>query len=368
MRPVALVAALLLALPGGLSAQGTARKEAARQDSAPAWIGVGLAGRTTCGDGHGGPSRTASDCRTSFIAETVVLGGPADSAGIEPGDTLLAIAGQTLGTAAGDRALSHLRVGQPVDVRIGREGGDTTLRVVPRVRPSGAPVVRVRVASVDAEGPDVVPVRLAPVALPPVAPGSVPGAPDTGVPGAPASSSYILTMPARRAPDGSETLFRIDMNGRPMLWRRMGAASPDSMSPDLRALRDSVLAEARARLDSLREVFRSHVWVALQNSDAFGAQGGTARLAGAEFRPLSPELAEYFRGASRGLLVLRVLPGTPAASLGLRPGDVVVRAAGEPVRDALDLRSALVKVAPADSVGVVWVRKGRTMTGVLKGR
>jgi membrane-associated protease RseP (regulator of RpoE activity) len=367
MRPVALFAALLLAAPGGLSAQGSARQDTARRDGAPAWIGVGLAGRTSCGDGHGGPARTASDCRTAFIAETVVLGSPADSAGIEPGDTLLAIAGQALGTAAGERVLGGLRVGHPVDVRVGREGGERTVRVVPRARPSGTPVVRVRVAGVDADGPDVVRVRLAPPAVSPVL--TLHGIPAVPAPGGTVTSStYTLTLPARRAPDGSETLFRIDMNGRPMVWRTLDGAAPDSMSPDLRALRDSVLEEARARLDSLREVFRDHVWATMRNADAFGAPGSTARLAGAEFRPLSPALAEYFRGAARGLLVLRVLPGTPAGSLGLRPGDVVVRAAGEPVRDALDLRSALVRVAPTDSVAVVWVRKGRTMKGILKGR
>lgn len=371
MRPVALLVALLLAAPAGLRAQGAAPQGAARQDSAPAWIGVGLAGRTTCGDGHGGPARTASDCHTAFIAETVVLGSPADSAGIEPGDTLVTIAGQALGTAAGERALGRLRAGQAVDVRVGREGGERTVRVVPRARPSGAPVVRVRVARVDADGPDVVRVRLAPLAVSPVlSPHGIPAVPAPGT--APermaTSSTYTLTLPARRAPDGSETLFRIDMNGRPMVWRSLGGAAPDSMSPDLRALRDSVLEEARARLDSLREVFRGHVWAAMQNADAFGSPASTARLAGAEFRPLSPALAEYFRGADRGLLVLRVLPGTPAGSLGLRPGNVVVRAAGEPVRDALDLRSVLVKVAPTDSVAVVWVRKGRTMKGILKGR
>jgi membrane-associated protease RseP (regulator of RpoE activity) len=367
MRPVVgLLAALLVAVPGGLSAQGTARP-----DSAPAWIGVGVAGRSTCDDGRGRPDRTASDCRTSFIAETVVLGSPADSAGIEPGDTLLTISGQALGTAAGERALSDLRIGRAVEVRVGRDGGEKTLRVVPRPRPPGTPVVRVRVAGVDAEGPGVVRVRLTPVAVRPEA--ALRSAPMPPVPGAlPAgaatSSTYTLTLPARRAPDGSRTLFRIDMNGRPMVWRSLDGAAPDSMSPELTALRDSVLAEARARLDSLREVFRSHVWVTMRSQEAYGAAGGTARLAGAEFRALSPELAGYFRGASHGLLVLRVLPGTPAGSLGLRPGDVVVRAAGESVRDALDLRSALVEVAPSDSVAIVWVRKGHTMKGVLRGR
>lgn len=377
MRAAALVVAALLVAPAGLSAQGTAGRPApnpkpAGQDSGgrdarPAWIGVGLSGRTACRDDRGGPARAAPACRTTFIAETVVLGSPADSAGIEPGDTLLTIDGQALGTEGGEKALADLTAGHGVQVRIGRGDGEHTLQVVPAARPSGTPIVRLRVAGVDEEGPGVVRVRLGSLAG---APGGLPlvRARRPFPPGWGESAIYTLPLAPRETPDGSRTVIHLDMGGRAMTWRSAEGASVDSLSPELRALRDSVLQEARARLDSLRAVFRSQKWADFGSGDGLEASERTARLAGAEFRALNPDLAAYFRGADSGLLVLRVLPGTPAGSLGLRPGDVVVRAAGESVRDAVDLRSALMQVAPSDSVTVVWIRKGRRMQGVLRGR
>jgi S1-C subfamily serine protease len=89
------------------------------------------------------------------------------------------------------------------------------------------------------------------------------------------------------------------------------------------------------------------------------------RLAGAEFRPLTPALAEYFP-VDEGLLVLRVLPETPAARLGLRDGDVVV-AVGEDRNPSLLTFRGLVGRMQVDggTLKVKWNRKGRVMEGDL---
>jgi membrane-associated protease RseP (regulator of RpoE activity) len=360
---VALALVLGLGAPGTLLAQGS-------PGGARAWIGVGLSERTSCSDGHGGPARDAAGCRTAYVAETVVVGGPADQGGIEPGDTLVAVDGRELGTPAGEEALKAFRAGRSVRIVVARKGGRRTLRITPGRRPSNPEVVQVRVATTGADAPDVLRVRLAVGApeaarsaevapLPPVVRSGTPGQPEP-------PRSYVLSLPPNGARAGSATVFRFDMGDFPTAWKGQTGFLVDSLSPGLLALRDSVLAEARARLDSLRTVYRSQLRAALVSAETFESGNGTWRLAGAEFRPLGPELAEYFRGADRGLLVLRVLPGTPAGSIGLRPGDVVVRAAGEPVRSASDLRSALVRIDPSDSVEVVWVRKGKAMRGVLR--
>ena len=83
-----------------------------------------------------------------------------------------------------------------------------------------------------------------------------------------------------------------------------------------------------------------------------GAEGGvfvysyspsTMVVAGAELTQMNADLREVF-GTERGVLVLRVVAGTPAAEAGLRGGDVIVSASGEPVQSprvlSAQLRSA----------------------------
>lgn len=58
--------------------------------------------------------------------------------------------------------------------------------------------------------------------------------------------------------------------------------------------------------------------------------------------PLSPELSSYYGiGADRGLLVVRVVPGSPAEEAGLAEGDVIAEADGRPLSRVSDLRAAL---------------------------
>jgi len=67
---------------------------------------------------------------------------------------------------------------------------------------------------------------------------------------------------------------------------------------------------------------------------------GQRFVAGAQFTPLNPELAEYFQ-ADEGVLVTEVLEGTPADEAGLQAGDVIVRVGSEAVTSLEDLRFAL---------------------------
>jgi serine protease Do len=62
-------------------------------------------------------------------------------------------------------------------------------------------------------------------------------------------------------------------------------------------------------------------------------------LAGAHVQRF-PALKQYF-GVDSGLLVLSVVPGTPAADAGLRDGDVIVGAGGKAITSPMDLSRAL---------------------------
>ena len=76
------------------------------------------------------------------------------------------------------------------------------------------------------------------------------------------------------------------------------------------------------------------------------AENGEVRRGrlGVEIQDLTPDLADTFDtpaagGPLEGALISKVLSGSPAASAGLRPGDIVTGIDGQPVRTAGDLRN-----------------------------
>lgn len=80
-------------------------------------------------------------------------------------------------------------------------------------------------------------------------------------------------------------------------------------------------------------------------------------IAGADVVALDPGLARYFAGATTGVLVLHVEPGTTAAKSGLEAGDVVTVAAGREVGTAAALWSAL-STAPDGGASLTVIRRG----------
>jgi hypothetical protein len=84
---------------------------------------------------------------------------------------------------------------------------------------------------------------------------------------------------------------------------------------------------------------------------------GWDRVAGARLTPLNAGLAEYF-GTPRGVLVVEVAEGTPAAEAGLRAGDVLLKVGGVEVDDLDPLRRAIAGAREEQVPITVW-RKGR---------
>lgn len=81
-------------------------------------------------------------------------------------------------------------------------------------------------------------------------------------------------------------------------------------------------------------------------------------IAGAMMTTINPDLREL-TGVSEGILVLRVAPGTPAASSGLRGGDVIVRVNDEKSEGVRDLQRAVQRASSRGgrSVSLVVNRK-----------
>jgi serine protease Do len=111
--------------------------------------------------------------------------------------------------------------------------------------------------------------------------------------------------------------------------------------------------------------------VALRIKDQIVQHGKVehARL-GVTLQDLSAPLASSFGlPAPDGALVSSVQPGSAAAKAGLKPGDVITRADGEPVRVAGDVSSRVGLARPGDRLKLeIWRDKARISETVALGR
>jgi len=84
---------------------------------------------------------------------------------------------------------------------------------------------------------------------------------------------------------------------------------------------------------------------------------------GVAVTPVTPETREAARlPDARGALVAEVVPGSAAASAGVRPGDVIVRFRGEDVADPRELTRRVAATPPGTSVTLEVARPGGTAT------
>ena len=67
-------------------------------------------------------------------------------------------------------------------------------------------------------------------------------------------------------------------------------------------------------------------------------------------------------GVSEGLYLAGVVPGGPAASAGLRAGDVITKLDGQPATDTNQLAAITLTRRPGDSVSVTYQRAGQSAT------
>lgn len=83
---------------------------------------------------------------------------------------------------------------------------------------------------------------------------------------------------------------------------------------------------------------------------------------GVEYVELFPALRRRFGiTAAEGALVARVVTGGPAARAGVQIGDVITAVQGQPIREQEDLRKAIRRLKPGQTVHVTIDRKGRML-------
>lgn len=81
--------------------------------------------------------------------------------------------------------------------------------------------------------------------------------------------------------------------------------------------------------------------------------------------PVSEAMAAQLRRqlpSGRGLLVKRLLPGSPAERSGLRPLDIIAATDGQPVGRPEDLKERIVRRKPADLLKMNLIREGEVQT------
>lgn len=81
--------------------------------------------------------------------------------------------------------------------------------------------------------------------------------------------------------------------------------------------------------------------------------------------PVSEAMATQLRRqlpGGRGLLVKRLLPGSPAERAGLRPLDIIAATDGQPVGRPEDLKERIVRRKPAELLKMSVIREGETQS------
>jgi membrane-associated protease RseP (regulator of RpoE activity) len=358
-----LLAALAMPLP--------AQQPAPARTSPPAWLGVTY-------DLHwlaAGPT----GCEARVVVASVVPGSPAERAGLRAGDAILAMDGDPQPAARLAGRAPRLAPGDRVRLRIRRDGSDRELTVVADRRPDrlvvqGAAPVPPRTPAgplLELRADTLVATDFARIG---------PGSPT------PRAGYWLRTADGRTTYRPVDTAPATDLDRRAAVL--LACADAGTRALAVAGIRPE-LDRIQERADSLRAVFTRRAleqedqarrlyllperrpgaspapgappraMVVLRAEEALAA--GLRGVAGAELVAMEPELAEYFRGVTGGLLVLRVAPGTPAGRAGLRPGDVITAAGGREATGPADLR-ALLAAPEAGPLELTVVRQGRRRT------
>jgi C-terminal processing protease CtpA/Prc len=297
----------------------------------------------------------ARDARQMVRITEVVAGSPAHAAGLLAGDTVVSVNG----IAATDQLLSSLAFslapGESVTLRVRRGGRERDHAIVTAERPAGMVEAAERRMIINTDSIRVMArvwldsarLHLDNVRLPEV----------------------LLELPRvqilhadsmrRMITDGA---VRLDSAGTRIFFSRPGGEllRADTL---LRAELDSVVRRLGTTTFTMRD---SAFTIVRAQSGLDGANFVAFRsaVAGAELTELDPAMESYF-GTGRGVLVLRVAEETPAATAGMRAGDVIVSVNGTPVGSVNEVRRTMAEVPRATPIRIEVLRERRPASLVM---
>lgn len=380
-RSTILVLLVLPAAAGAASTPAAAQWTAWAEPSRPAWLGVSYDVHWVAREGG---------CQPRVVVETVVSGAPADRAGLRPGDAIVALNGESVGSLRLELLSSRLSSGDSVRLRLARGGEVREVVAVADRRPPRPPTGLTVRRDGGFSASDAPIVRLV---------GDTLVARNLDMAKSGRARGYWVAHDDGRADYRRLGRFSGDPMDRRVADLMACAASTQAMAPASPAIRVD-RRSVQARADSLRVVMAQRALTRqapegsvrihrLRRAETAPLPPGVRELpaepgvsvfsyhvgdhlvagergvAGAEITALEPELAEYFRGARQGLLVLRVAPGSPAERAGLRPGDVITSGGGRSLDTVGELRLLLALPDP-NPIELRVVRQGRARTLTIR--
>jgi hypothetical protein len=372
----AVLVAASLAL-GAASLHAQTHMEMARVPSTRGWLGISF-------DSHDGVT----------VVDRVLPGSAAQRAGVADGDTVLRIDGRPASEDEVAALRQRLQAGDTVRLRLRHGGAELERTVIAARRPGNEIAITNGMIRIDGDSSrEPVIIRLD--SLGSMVSGHVRvmldslgiamhGLPEIMDDNARTMRIYVDSMrgPAREMRIRVDTIrrhldslvFRVDS-----LRARVRHAHPEmnpgeefevTVAPDGRRtitrdgnvviLRDTVRDGRREEVRVMTRRVPMREGARMESGVPFFLDVGRRALGGAEMVDLDAALGSYF-STSRGALVLKVSPRTPAARAGLQPGDVVQRVGDRDVSSVADVRAA-VNRAPRGSVQLQVLRHGRRHT------